>query len=796
MRKTLLRMTATLAMMVGALAGLSVAWSAPASAETFAVETTADSGPSSLRQAVADANATAEADTIVFGIDAGATITLSSTLTVTNPLSIEAPPLRPLTISGGNAVRPFYVDATTLNISGLTIADGRTPDGTVEAVANYGGAIYNDRGNLTIRNSALTSSGPTDYGCVLSPDAYRGGAIYNVGYLNLIDSSIRGYCAHHGGAIYNAPALLLPRATLTNSSLSDNAADSGGAVYNAAPSTLRVRAGSRLDNNRVIRNGGGIFSSDGGVIEVEITDSTLSNNQAIDDFLGHGGGIYTTGNTVVERSTFSGNVAGEDGGGLYAGSGSQVEMGDSTFSGNTGYDDGGGLYTRSGSQVEMGDSTFSGNVAKENGGGIAYAGDSATITNSTVTGNGDEFSAGGIWVSPVAATAPTIGGSIVAGNTAPSGNPDVEGNFTDGGFNIIGGTAGAAGLQTDAQGKPVLADNGGPTKTVALVRGGKAIDQGNSFGSTTDQRGTPRPKDYASAENAAGGDGSDAGAFEYVDPDASAPTVEAAPTPLPNEDGLNSSDVTVTIDASDEENGSGVWRVSYSASGAQQVPEQNVESDKADLVISADGETVVTYWATDNAGNRSESRTLTLRLDKTPPETSISSGPSGPTRRTSASFVFSSPEAGATFECSVDGGAFEACSSPEDYSALTDGEHTFSVRAKDGLGNADATPAVRTWKVDTVRPTGKVLINNGRVTTTARAVTLRLDARDPAPGSGVVSMRFKNGGPEAWSDWRPYAASASWRLEAGAGKKTVHVQYRDAAGNVSASTSDSIGYRP
>ena len=139
---------------------------------------------------------------------------------------------------------------------------------------------------------------------------------------------------------------------------------------------------------------------------------------------------------------------------------------------------------------------------------------------------------------------------------------------------------------------------------------------------------------------------------------------------------------------------------------------------------------------------------------------------------------------------------FRDCASTTGYSALVNGTYTFSVRAKDGLGNADATPAVRTWKVDTVRPTGKVLINGGRTTTAAREVTLRLDARDPAPGSGVVSMRFKNGGPEAWSAWRPYAASASWRLTSGAGKKTVYVQYKDAAGNVSASTSDSIGYRP
>jgi hypothetical protein len=58
-----------------------------------------------------------------------------------------------------------------------------------------------------------------------------------------------------------------------------------------------------------------------------------------------------------------------------------------------------------------------------------------------------------------------------------------------------------------------LADNGGPTMTRALLEGSPAIDQGNSFGATTDQRGKPRPIDF-DASSAAPGDGSDIGAFE------------------------------------------------------------------------------------------------------------------------------------------------------------------------------------------------------------------------------------------------------------------------------------------
>ena len=82
-----------------------------------------------------------------------------------------------------------------------------------------------------------------------------------------------------------------------------------------------------------------------------------------------------------------------------------------------------------------------------------------------------------------------------------------------------------------------------------------------------------------------------------------------------------------------------------------------------------------------------------------PPETAIDSGPTGSGPSTSAAFTFSSPTAGATFECDLDGSGFAACTSPASYTGLTVGSHTFSVRAVNDAGS-DPTPASRTWTVD------------------------------------------------------------------------------------------------
>ena len=76
--------------------------------------------------------------------------------------------------------------------------------------------------------------------------------------------------------------------------------------------------------------------------------------------------------------------------------------------------------------------------------------------------------------------------------------------------------------------------------------------------------------------------------------------------------------------------------------------------------------------------------------------------PSNPSPSGTAVFTFQGADSGAGvtgFECALDGPSFSSCVSGIVYSGLLDGSHTFMVRAIDGAGNKDATPAVYTWTV-------------------------------------------------------------------------------------------------
>ncbi len=134
-------------------------------------------------------------------------------------------------------------------------------------------------------------------------------------------------------------------------------------------------------------------------------------------------------------------------------------------------------------------------VAGDTSDGIETNGGTSTYDSCTITGSGGD----GVYAYGTGTL--NLRNSIVAGNRA---NTFVSGSVTfNQDHNLLANTAANAGLTVDGNGNAVLADNGGPTQTVALVVGGAAVDAG-ATALTVDQRGFKRPKR----------NGVDIGAFE------------------------------------------------------------------------------------------------------------------------------------------------------------------------------------------------------------------------------------------------------------------------------------------
>jgi hypothetical protein len=196
---------------------------------------------------------------------------------------------------------------------------------------------------------------------------------------------------------------------------------------------------------------------------------------------------------------------------------------------------------------------------------------------------------------------------------------------------------------------------------------------------------------------------------------------------------------------------------SYNPSGCTQVV----------LVITNQAQTTPNPSSSTNRGYGVQ--TAVSGPDTTAPETTIDSGPTGETTSTSATFEFSSNELG-TFQCNLDGGAFVACDSPQTYTDLTLGPHTFQVRATDLASNVDPTPATRDWTV--IPPP----VTHGR--------TVSLGLRKHLIASGLVTAVDGFGACAAGEPVRIERKKAGWKLVKravtdGAGKYRVRLRDRE-----------------
>jgi hypothetical protein len=426
---------------------------------------------------------------------------------------------------GGGIATPglITIEQSTIS-SNYTVGNGSIGGGLVAYTA-----IINDSAFENNRTYGPNSSGGAAFANSSSPNwkindstfsgnkafgsGSSGGAVASAGGLTVVDSSFQDNASY--GSQFGGGALSIVgswNSSILTSHFINNVANSGGGGAIASQHSLTI-ADSTLTGNRALR-GGAIDHTGHSSSSLTITRSKIVDNEAIGQNIS-GGGIRSQGNITIIQSEISGNRivgGGARGGGLY--SQRDVTIRESIVSNNHivgSSGKGGGIFVSNNATIV--NSTISGNEitgSQAEGGGL-FADRELRLQHSTITSNGINNSigkGGGVW-SRFGLT--TIAHSIIVGNflglptsdlaSSESGNPLLS-------FSLVGSNAGT-GLAPAPIGSPdtngnligtgnnpinpllgPLADNGGPTKTHALLPGSPAINAGDPS-LTLGQNGTP-----------------------------------------------------------------------------------------------------------------------------------------------------------------------------------------------------------------------------------------------------------------------------------------------------------------
>lgn len=401
-------------------------------ASTITVTNGNDSGPGSLRQALADAQ---DGDVVNFDASVGTVILTTAELAIDKSVTLSgAPQMVTVVRSSQTEFRIFHVmPGHTVEINGLTISGGHV-------TGDNGGGILNDNSTLTIAHCTVSEN------AIVSADSGSnlGGGIHNSGTMTLNQVIV-----NNNNAVFCGCGIGLA---------------TGGGISNTG--TMIIIAGT-VQGNMGFFYAGGIYNSDTGMMT--ITGSTISDNRTGDPghFDGSGGGIVNYGTMTIQDSTISGNSAlGGDLDGGYGGAiyGNNNTITNSTITGNSALHGGG---VAGGGNIAH--TTFSNNSASQDGGAIY-------LTSSLELGN-TILKAGASGVNIF-----NNGGSFITHGYNIS---------SDDGSGFLNGPGDQ--INTDPMLGP-LQDNGGPTFTHALLPGSPAIDAGDPNFTPPpfyDQRGTP-----------------------------------------------------------------------------------------------------------------------------------------------------------------------------------------------------------------------------------------------------------------------------------------------------------------
>ena len=486
-------------------------------AATLVVTNLADNGPGTLRSALTNVH---DGDAITFAV--AGTITNATTyagFSITNSVALVGPGADILGVSGNKVNRAFSISSgASVSISGLTILNG------YGGPSMDGGGIYN-AGNLALTNCAFTAckstlGGVSEYNGGPGYAAGNGGAIFNSGTLvavnclfltNAANAGGAGSAGYgqglaitpggsggnggHGGAVYSSGA-----ANFIRCAFGWNTAGAGGAGGNgASASSSSPGAGRYGGNGGNGGHGGAVFSLGGATFK----SCTFANNSAAAGGSGGSGGtgyyyfggfggsggsggsgaLYCAGTGQIVACTFTANAPGRGGNGAAGGTGGTGYQGG--YGGNGGGGGNGGAVYSNGTNALL---TLRDVLAAQN-----------TAASAGSAGGGGASGTG--WPGPAASS----GTNGVAGT-----GPDLLGTFTSLGHNLIGLRTGNAGFTNNVLGDLVgtntainaklgaLTNNGGFTRTCALLAGSPALDAGDDaitnapLSLTNDQRGYPR----------------------------------------------------------------------------------------------------------------------------------------------------------------------------------------------------------------------------------------------------------------------------------------------------------------
>ncbi len=414
-----------------------------------------------------------------------------------------------------------FIGAGLYNAQVATLHNITVQHNTVLSGGNGGGIDNNDRLSIT---SGLLSHNQAQTGGGLNNEAgghailqnvhvsrnqsFAGGGLFNEDSLSVSGGLIAENSADHGGGVLNDNG----SANIKGTSITGNSAlREGGGVISFAPLSLtRVQLGTVAQPN-VAQEGGGIFTEQTGAT---IVRSTIAGNRARSAGGGSGGGVFDEfgADDELRQTTVTGNTSDGAGGGITI-DGATMTILTSTISGNaviTGASSafGGGISNMPDTNGDTGTLKMVNDTVTDNragggstagfGGGLDNeAQASATLTNVTVSHNraGSTGTGGGLYNNGQAA----LRGTILAGNTAASSssNCGLPAALTSNGYNLSSdSTCGLTGIGDQTAVNPLLgplANNGGPTQTMALKAGSPAIDAVQFCPPPkTDQRGVKR----------------------------------------------------------------------------------------------------------------------------------------------------------------------------------------------------------------------------------------------------------------------------------------------------------------